>query len=81
LGRRAVGASHDRLTDHLSLRRDPPVDTARASARSFLPLLSETVETEEKIRGILPLMDEMVVDRLITLEKVEVIAYRAGQRS
>jgi SRSO17 transposase len=27
-----------------------------------------------------PLMDEMVGDGLITLEKVEVIAYRAGER-
>lgn len=45
-----------------------------------LPLLIEAVDSEQKIRAILPLMDEMVGDGLITLEKVEVIAYRAGAR-
>jgi PII-like signaling protein len=45
-----------------------------------LPLLIEAVDTEDKIRAVLPLMDEMVGDGLITLEKVEVIAYRAGPR-
>jgi uncharacterized protein len=45
-----------------------------------LPLLIEAVDTEEKIRAILPLMDEMVGDGLITLERVEVIAYRAGDK-
>jgi PII-like signaling protein len=45
-----------------------------------LPLLIEAVDREEKIRAILPLMDEMVGDGLITLEKVEVVAYRAGER-
>jgi len=45
-----------------------------------LPLLIEAVDTEERIRAILPAMDEMVTDGLITLEKVDVIAYRAGPR-
>ena len=45
-----------------------------------LPILIEAVDTEEKIRAILPEMDEMLGDGLITLEKVEVLAYRAGQR-
>ena len=44
------------------------------------PLLIEAVDTEERIRAILPAMDEMVTDGLITLEKVDVIAYRAGPR-
>ena len=43
-----------------------------------LPLLIEAVDGEDKIRAILPLMDEMVGDGLITLERVEVIAYRAA---
>lgn len=43
-----------------------------------LPILIEAVDTETKIRGILPEMDEMVGDGLITLERVEIIAYRAG---
>jgi uncharacterized protein len=43
-----------------------------------LPIVIEAVDTEEKIRAVLPEMDEMVGDGLITLERVEVIAYRSG---
>jgi PII-like signaling protein len=31
------------------------------------------------VRAILPELDEMLADGLMTLEKVEVIAYRAGR--
>jgi PII-like signaling protein len=41
-----------------------------------LPIVVECVETQEKIDEILPLLDEMVGGGLITLEKVNVIAYR-----
>jgi len=41
-----------------------------------LPIIVECVETEEKINEILPALDEMVGGGLITLEKVNVIAYR-----
>ena len=41
-----------------------------------LPLLIEVVDQEDRIRAILPELDELVGDGLITLEKVEVIAYR-----
>jgi hypothetical protein len=41
-----------------------------------LPVLIEVVDAEERIRAILPELDEMVGDGLITLEKVEVLAYR-----
>lgn len=44
-----------------------------------LPILIEAVDAEEKVRAVLPELDEMLGDGLITLEKVEVIAYRAGQ--
>ena len=43
-----------------------------------LPILVEAVDTEEKIRAVLPELDEMLSDGLITLEKVDVISYRAG---
>jgi PII-like signaling protein len=43
-----------------------------------LPVLIEVVEQEERLRAILPELDAMVADGLITLERVEVIAYRAG---
>ncbi|HET7520123.1 MAG TPA: DUF190 domain-containing protein [Candidatus Limnocylindria bacterium] len=43
-----------------------------------LPILIEAVDTEEKVRAVLPELDEMLQDGLMTLEKVEVIAYRAN---
>lgn len=46
-----------------------------------LPLVIEIVDREENIRRILPILDEMVADGLVTLEPVEVIAYRAGNSS
>ncbi|MGZ4131904.1 MAG: DUF190 domain-containing protein [Actinomycetota bacterium] len=46
-----------------------------------LPLVIEIVDTEEHIRRILPILDEMVVDGLVTIEKVHVITYRAKERS
>ena len=42
-----------------------------------LPVLIETVDQEDRVRAILPELDEMVGDGLITLERVEVVAYRA----
>ena len=42
-----------------------------------LPVLIEIVDIEERVRAILPELDAMVSGGLITLEKVEVIAYRA----
>lgn len=44
-----------------------------------LPVLIEVVDLEERIRAILPALDEMVTGGLITLERVEVIAYRADR--
>ena len=52
--------------------------TRLLSLSSDLPVLIEAVDAEEKIRSVIPEMDEMLRDGLITLEKVEVIAYPAG---
>jgi PII-like signaling protein len=41
-----------------------------------LPVLIEAVDQEDRIRAILPELDALVGDGLITLEKVEVLAYR-----
>ena len=43
-----------------------------------LPILIEVVDQEDRIRAILPELDAMVGEGLITLERVEVIAYRAS---
>lgn len=43
-----------------------------------LPLVIEIVESEEKIRAFLPELDPMMKGGLVTLEKVQVIDYRAN---
>ena len=42
-----------------------------------LPIIIEIVDSEEKISQFLPLLDNMVKEGLITLEKANVIMYRA----
>lgn len=41
-----------------------------------LPILIECVETEERIKEILPELDKMIGGGLITLERAKVIMYR-----
>ena len=41
-----------------------------------LPIVIEIVDAPERIGHILPLLDEMIGEGLVTLERVEVIAYR-----
>jgi hypothetical protein len=43
-----------------------------------LPVVIEIVDGKEKIDGLLPHLDEMVREGLVTLEKVQVIQYRAN---
>lgn len=43
-----------------------------------LPIIIEIVDSEEKINAFLPHLDRMVREGLITLEKANVIIYRAG---
>jgi uncharacterized protein len=43
-----------------------------------LPLVIEIVDSEDKIQSFLPLLDQMLGGGLVTLEKVKVIDYRAG---
>ena len=42
-----------------------------------LPIVIELVDSKEKIDELLPYIDEMVTDGLVTLERVQVIKYRA----
>ena len=46
-----------------------------------LPMIIEIVDSRAKIDELLPHIDQMVQDGLVTLEKVEVIKYRANQPS
>ncbi len=45
-----------------------------------LPVVIEIVDTEASIDGFLPELGNMVGDGLVTLERVDVIHYRAAQR-
>ena len=44
-----------------------------------LPIVIEIVDSEEKIQRFLPQLDSMIQDGLVTLEKAEVLMYRANQ--
>jgi hypothetical protein len=46
---------------------------------SDLPIVIEIVDTEEKINRLLPHLDELVKEGLITLEDVRVLKYRANE--
>ena len=48
------------------------------SLTTDLPILIEVVDQEDRLRAILPEIDRMVGEGLITLERVEVLAYRAN---
>jgi hypothetical protein len=56
------------------------VHTAKILRLSMdLPLVIEIVDSEEKINGFLPVLDKMIGGGLVTLEKVKVVHYRAGE--
>ena len=43
-----------------------------------LPIVIEIVDSQEKINELMPFIDEMVGEGLVTQEKVRVIKYRGG---
>jgi uncharacterized protein len=60
---------------------DSRLHTARILRLSEdLPMVIEIVGSAEQIERILPVLDEMVGEGMVTVERVEVIAYR-GSRS
>jgi hypothetical protein len=46
---------------------------------SDLPIMIELVDSDEKVRAFLPTLDAMVGEGLVTLENVQIIAYKAGE--
>jgi PII-like signaling protein len=44
-----------------------------------LPMVIEIVDAEDKIQAFLPVLDGMVTEGLVTVEKATVIFYRAGE--
>ena len=45
-----------------------------------LPIVIEIVDSEEKISGFLPALEEMMSGGMVTLERVQVIEYRHAER-
>jgi PII-like signaling protein len=45
-----------------------------------LPVVIEVVDTEEHIDRLLPILDELVLEGLVTLERVRVVKYAPGER-
>jgi hypothetical protein len=43
-----------------------------------LPVLIEVVESEEHVQRLLPILEEMVHEGLVTMEKVRVLKYASG---
>lgn len=46
-----------------------------------LPMVIELVDSQDKIEAFLPVVDEMVDEGLVTLEKVRVFKYRGNRES
>ena len=44
-----------------------------------LPIVIEVVDTQEHVERLLPILDEMVAEGLVTLEKARVVKYAAGR--
>jgi uncharacterized protein len=58
---------------------DSRLHTARILRLSEdLPVVVEIVDSAEQIERILPILDEMVGEGMVTVERVEVIAYRGN---
>jgi uncharacterized protein len=45
-----------------------------------LPIVIEVADTAERIEAIMPKIDEMVSEGMVTLERVEVVSYRAQEK-
>jgi hypothetical protein len=45
-----------------------------------LPVVVEVVDSEEHIERLLPILEEMVDDGLVTMEKVRVVRYSAAKK-
>lgn len=45
-----------------------------------LPVVIEIVDTHEHVERLVPILDEMVTEGLVTIERVRVLKYAAGKR-
>ncbi len=54
--------------------------TRLLSLSDDLPIVIQLVDTEDRIRAFLPIVDELIGDGLVTLEDVDVLVYRGTPR-
>jgi PII-like signaling protein len=45
-----------------------------------LPIVVEVVDSEQEVQRLLPILDEMVDDGLVTMEKVRVVRYKPARK-
>lgn len=45
-----------------------------------LPVVIEVVDTDTHVERLLPILDEMMDDGMVTMEKVKIIRYRASEK-
>ena len=45
-----------------------------------LPIVIEVVDSAEHVDRLIPILDEMVTEGLVTMEKARVLKYAAGKR-
>jgi uncharacterized protein len=45
-----------------------------------LPIVIEIVDQEDRVNAFLPIIDEMVGDGMVTIENVQIVAYRGSAR-
>jgi PII-like signaling protein len=43
-----------------------------------LPVVIEIVDTPEQIDRVVPILDEMVAEGMLTLERVQIVSYRSS---
>jgi hypothetical protein len=46
-----------------------------------LPVVIEIVDTAERVEALLPILDEMVGDGMVTIEAVHILTYRASDET
>ncbi|HTL69878.1 MAG TPA: DUF190 domain-containing protein [Candidatus Eisenbacteria bacterium] len=79
LARREGMAGATAIKGFLGFGRNSRIHTAKILRLSEdLPVIVEIVDSEEKIDRFLPHLDGMVREGLATLEKANVVLYRAG---
>jgi len=70
------------LRGSMGFGKSSHLHTAKILRLSYdLPIVIEMIDSKEKIDVFLPVIDEMMQGGLVTLERAQVIHYRAGGKS